>query len=622
MPNQTQTAFLEALGWTLLNSWWQLGILWVLFLFLKKVLPRLYASTRYSFALAFLLIGMAWSLISFFLRWSHPFTETSYLTRINNNGIYSAYGLLMEYTRVFLPYLSMVYLAWLTVRIIRFSRLYLGSNQLRTDGLHKAPVDWRLFLENMCGQMNIKRKVSIWLSDKVDTPVLMGWLKPMVLLPFSAISQLNPDQLEAILIHELAHVRRNDFFWNIVVSLSEMIFFFNPFARQLVAVIREEREHACDDWVLQFPFKPEMYATALLKLEQQRTLPSSDILLAARGSSANLLLTRVKRMLQLPTNKREPLGKLALLTACFAIVTVLALVEPREEIKTFVWQVVSEPIASLENRVSNLRYETPEEGISSKDQAIPVKAVATIVRRTKANTGDQENDPSAANEPEEEPTHSALAIADQADWIKATNTGQVDYDYSYSPSVSVHPVERAYALPEPESPAPPLDAIQEDYMPYVPLKSFEAATLSMDTVRVHARADKQKKVTSQQAKKAALQVQVALDQLNWGKLKTKLSSVGVSAQNIQYELEKELAKLDWNKIEKEASRALDNLQKKAESAQEKLQEIQQLSSDCNLSAAVESVTDETEAIVRKRQKAVEKQKTDARRPAPKSTVYF
>ncbi len=559
MPAETQTVFLEALGWTILNSWWQWGVLWMLFLVLKKSLFRLSAAHRYNLALGLLLSGLLWSAGTFIFRWYHP---TGYhLAGISSDRVFLEYSRCLVYIQMALPYLSVLYLAWLTVRVIRFSQLYFSANRLRKEGLHKVPVEWRLFLEEMRGHMHISRKVTLWFSQKIESPVLLGWLKPMILLPFSAATQLSHDQLEAILIHELAHIRRNDYFWNLVVSLAEVLLYYNPFTHKLVAIIREERENACDDWVLQFPFRPESYASALLQLEQQRVFPGAGFLVAAGGSSSKLLLARVKRMLALPADRREPIGKLALLTTAIALAGLFALVEPRQEISRVLWRTVEEPLEYTFTRTSSPEPENPAP-VNNK-QARPLDTGNTLAPPSQKSVASAPERAPGINSPGQE-SPEALALASELlavnDQIATMNihttwTTAID-DNEEEPAATLAGTQKElnFVLPSKEMHLP-ADARTNLYTPYVPLNSFKTYEITLDTVKRKEGAGAAGAVKlSDKAMNAALQVQVALNQLNWDKLKLRLEEEGASAADIQYTLEKELAKLDWEKVEKEAAR--------------------------------------------------------------------
>jgi len=101
---------------------------------------------------------------------------------------------------------------------------------------------------------SLRKKVSIYLSWKINCPLTIGFLKPVILIPVAAVNYLTPEQMEAVILHELAHIKRADYFLFLLQSVIDKIFFFNIFSKMLGDIIERERENACDDWVLQFKY--------------------------------------------------------------------------------------------------------------------------------------------------------------------------------------------------------------------------------------------------------------------------------------------------------------------------------------------------------------------------------
>ncbi|MBP6432745.1 MAG: M56 family metallopeptidase [Ferruginibacter sp.] len=157
-----------------------------------------------------------------------------------------------------------------------------------TNSYVKADIDIRLFAAAKTLHLGIKKKVQVWYSHKINTPVTFGFLKPIILLPFSLVNQLTIQQTEAIILHELAHIKANDYLSNWFITVVETFFFFNPFIITLCKKIRLQREIQCDTIVLQYNYSPIVYAEALLVAAkyQQAKLNFS---LAAVSSKKELL---------------------------------------------------------------------------------------------------------------------------------------------------------------------------------------------------------------------------------------------------------------------------------------------------------------------------------------------
>lgn len=146
----------------------------------------------------------------------------------------------------------------------------------------------------LCERMSVRVGVKLKASSRVAVPLVVGWLKPVILLPAQVVTRLSDDQLMAILAHELAHVRRNDFLINFLQNVAETLLFFHPAVWWISAQLRKEREHCCDDIALKEAGGAVDYARALTALEEWRAAPCPSV--AANGGP---LLARVHRLLGL-----------------------------------------------------------------------------------------------------------------------------------------------------------------------------------------------------------------------------------------------------------------------------------------------------------------------------------
>ena len=155
-------------------------------------------------------------------------------------------------------------------------------------------------LMQLCRRMQVRlglqRAVRFCESLRVDSPAVVGWIRPMILLPVSALTGLNEAQLEAVIAHELAHVRRYDAFVNLFQIAVEALLFYHPAVWWLNKRIREERENACDDLVVEICGSPLEYARALALLEGLRMTPA-----IALGANHGSLASRIRRILGMPT---------------------------------------------------------------------------------------------------------------------------------------------------------------------------------------------------------------------------------------------------------------------------------------------------------------------------------
>jgi beta-lactamase regulating signal transducer with metallopeptidase domain len=147
-------------------------------------------------------------------------------------------------------------------------------------------------VSGMALRMNINRPIRVLISRLTDTPSVAGWLRPVVLLPAATLLSLSSEQLEAVLVHELAHIRRHDYLFNVLQILAETLFFYQPAVWWVSSRIRSEREICCDDLVVRICGDPVDYARALAKLERLRVLsPELEM-----RSTAGPLLYRIRRL--------------------------------------------------------------------------------------------------------------------------------------------------------------------------------------------------------------------------------------------------------------------------------------------------------------------------------------
>ena len=296
-----QSAFLKALGWSLIDSLWQMGLLWLLYVVLTANGKRFQSHQRHNIALLSLAGGSLWFLVSLVMNFyeaaAEPVVYNWYqgaATPVMDHGFF---GNLSRNIESALPLLSIGYLlaaAWL---FIRFYYRYHQTRQLLKAQMVKAAPELRVFLQQAAARMGINKKVALWLSAAAEAPMTLGFWKPVILLPISIVNHLSLQQTEAILLHELKHIKRNDYLINILMACADVVLFFNPFAQWISAAIRRERENSCDDLVLQFRYDPAQYASSLLVLEQQRSVTQQTLAVAATGSKTPALLHRVKRIL-------------------------------------------------------------------------------------------------------------------------------------------------------------------------------------------------------------------------------------------------------------------------------------------------------------------------------------
>lgn len=334
--------FLIALGWTIASSLWQAALLWLIYQVVNSGGNKVSPALKHSVAVSFLFISFVWFGITFVQNYNEVAALKQSLSGIADTNITLTQALfnitvtegyagnrITTVINSFLPYLSAAYLIVLLILLVKLIRAYVYSIQLKTQGLIALDEQWLRFVNTYALSIGINRKVKVFLSEKIDVPATLDFFKPIILLPVATFNHLTIPQVESVLLHELAHIRRNDYLINIIASVIETILFFNPFVHLLTQSLKKEREHCCDDLVLRYKFDPHSYASALLSLEKMR-IGIQPLAVAATGQS-NQLLGRVKRIMNVKNTNFNYGQKLTALMVTALILLSLAWLSPSSD---------------------------------------------------------------------------------------------------------------------------------------------------------------------------------------------------------------------------------------------------------------------------------------------------
>ncbi|HMH23546.1 MAG TPA: M56 family metallopeptidase [Puia sp.] len=223
----------------------------------------------------------------------------------------------------------LVVMIWFVIFSARLVRIlaHLGTIQrMRHYRTHQPSGHWRDRLEELALTLQVRIRVALLESEIVRVPMVVGFFKPVILIPFSLLSQLPPEQVEAILLHELAHIRRRDYFVNLIQSFAEILFFFNPGVLWISSLIREERENCCDDIALGQVKNKKEFIHALVNFQEYNNNEAGAgrrSVLAFAGSRYHLL-QRVKRIIY-RDNKMLDIRERFFLLGCLLITGALTL---------------------------------------------------------------------------------------------------------------------------------------------------------------------------------------------------------------------------------------------------------------------------------------------------------
>jgi bla regulator protein blaR1 len=311
MANWSQSHFLQSLGWATVNSFWQMALLWCIYLAINSIF-QITSHKKYRLAVGAILSGFIWFALTFVYYFnSSPVSTIAFF----NQTISESNSML----HVFLISASIAYLSLLIFPSYRLFKNWEFVQRIKKQGLVKADLNYRLFVNKISAQLGITKKVFVYISELVTSPVTVGYLKPIVLLPVAALSNLSTQQVEAILLHELSHIRRYDYLVNFLVSIISTFLYFNPFVKQFIRTIEEERENCCDQLVLQYGYDKVGYASALLTLEK---LSITKHALALGAAGKNYLLNRIEKIVGMEQKKRFKKSQFAGLFAALLCIVV------------------------------------------------------------------------------------------------------------------------------------------------------------------------------------------------------------------------------------------------------------------------------------------------------------
>jgi uncharacterized protein (TIGR03435 family) len=204
-----------------------------------------------------------------------------------------------------LSWIVMVWIAGAAVSWVRLAGGWVVASRMRSMLVRPAPPEWQEILRKLGAGIGLSRPVRLLVSALAPSPAVIGWLRPVVLAPVGAFSGLPAEHLEALLLHELAHIRRHDYLVNLLQSIAEALLFYQPAVWWISGHIRAERELCCDDVAVSVTGNALTYARALADLESYRAAH----LRAAVAANGGSLSDRIARLLGQPRpTVRAPLG--------------------------------------------------------------------------------------------------------------------------------------------------------------------------------------------------------------------------------------------------------------------------------------------------------------------------
>lgn len=328
---------IDAIGWTIFHSLWQ-GVI-ISFVLAAVLLLSNHRSANFRYKLSVSALALlVFSAIVTFTKVYQPGNESVSLTASNLITIIddtsakeiaakiqssdSLKNFVSQFENYFsnnIPLIVTMWLAGILFFIFKFIGGLIYVERLKTRRIYELPADWLDKFAVLKNKAAVKSGVKIFESALTKMPAAIGYIKPVILLPLGMISGLPQSQVEAIIVHELAHIKRYDFLVNILQTLAETIMFYHPAIWWISSVIRSERENCCDDITVELCGSTITYSKALFNIQQINS-GNSNLALAAVGNESQLF-RRIKRM---NSNSKKRLSYGIKFAALFLLILVIA----------------------------------------------------------------------------------------------------------------------------------------------------------------------------------------------------------------------------------------------------------------------------------------------------------
>jgi ankyrin repeat protein/beta-lactamase regulating signal transducer with metallopeptidase domain len=317
---------IHALGWTLLHSLWQGALIGIVLAIILLLMRRFTAQTRYYMILTAMLTLLALSIFTFTDLYQTPTAaETAINTQPHHSAAITDNAILLPeeikqtpaavssftfnqwrqtfimYFNRHLPSIVTLWLLGMLIFLLKFLGGFAYSQRLKHYRTEPISDNWQEKIKLLCQTLNIDRAVTALKSGMARVPMVIGYFKPVVLVPASLFTGLSPQQIESILAHELAHIARHDYLLNLMQSLIEVIYFYHPAVWWISGCLRSEREHCCDDIAVKVSGDSCTFARTLADL-QEKCLESNALIMAFTGSR-NKLFQRIHRLVNRPKIK-------------------------------------------------------------------------------------------------------------------------------------------------------------------------------------------------------------------------------------------------------------------------------------------------------------------------------
>jgi len=318
--NDTPHRFIQAFSWMLIHSLWQGLLLAIITALILVFTKRAKASLRYNLVFIQFLLFVLACIFTFAWEWNKvPLrnimpslagitgAKASLPFNLSAAGIRAFAQSCIHYFSANAPMVVLLWFIMFLFRSIRMMGSVLYIHQAKRRYIYSPPQYWKDRVSALSKKLQLHKAVTLLESGYVKMPLVVGHLKPVILIPVGMLAGLPAEQVEAVLLHELAHIRRHDYFVNLLQAITETVFFFNPGLLWISSLLRDERENCCDDIALAQTKNKTGFVQALISFKEH-ALYGSNYAVAFPGKK-NHLLNRVSRILNNQNKTLAPAEK-------------------------------------------------------------------------------------------------------------------------------------------------------------------------------------------------------------------------------------------------------------------------------------------------------------------------
>jgi len=283
--------------------------------------------------------------------------------------------------------IALIWLFIVLVKSIKLSSNLFELHYLKTRKIYPAGRHWEDEVLRLSRQMGLNKAVGIVQSGLTQVPLVIGHFKPVILIPLGMITAIRPKEIEMMILHELAHIKRMDFLVNMLQHVLELLFFFNPAVLWTSAMIRKERENCCDEMVLQNADEKYSYIQALLSFkEYQLNVPAYAMAFAKESN----LITRVKRMVYRKNATLNSIEKGCMLIAIMLLCSFSVLRSTDSAVQPVKFQ---DPVVKKEKSTAKPAAATQNSAPKKQKKERPAAKISPSVTSTKAGAVENETEP-------------------------------------------------------------------------------------------------------------------------------------------------------------------------------------------------------------------------------------